>query len=382
PPPPPRASCRPCRDIDRTDAAGIAHGTLRLARDRNLLTGLLGLSVGLAGLPATPLRAQNPSEDPPDSPIRFDFEEPQFLPGSIHAQHGWWVDQGGSAVVPGLGLEGSAGLAVEPADPFSQGRLTLLRPGSTDSALFLDFRVRLRAAEWLVLEESFDIDSARIGLFRTTDDPSLAEWHVFHGNGTGDGMWLNTGVAAAIDPLTDVTTGWIRLTIREDLSDATWDFWVDGHLTATGLGFQFPPDPGETYFFILGDPYEPVILDDVTVSIENPPGLVDQEVQPPEPPPGDHGPAGDPADPDADALLDSDADGLPDAWEMAHGLNALDPTDAAIDLDGDGLTALDEYLIGSDVGNKDVRRSVVSHNAEVFNRFAGVSTRRAVVPAP
>ena len=181
------------------------------------------------------------------------------------------MDQGIAAVVPGLGLEGSAGLAVEPADPFSQGRLTLLRPGSTDSALFLDFRVRLPAAEWLVLEESFDIDSARIGLFRTTDDPSLAEWHVFHGNGTGDGMWLNTGVAAAIDPLTEVTTGWIRLTIREDLSDSTWDFWVDGLLTATGLGFQFPPEPDETHFFILGDPHEPVILDDITVSIETPP---------------------------------------------------------------------------------------------------------------
>ena len=85
-----------------------------------------------------------------------------------------------------------------------------------DSGLFFDFFVRLPAATALVLDETFDIDSARIGLFRTSADPSLAEWHVFHGNGQGDGVWLNTGVAAALDPLTEGTLGWTRLTIRED----------------------------------------------------------------------------------------------------------------------------------------------------------------------
>jgi YVTN family beta-propeller protein len=47
-------------------------------------------------------------------------------------------------------------------------------------------------------------------------------------------------------------------------------------------------------------------------------------------------------------LADADQDGLPDAWEAAHGLNANDPEDAALDLDGDGRTNAEEYQSGTD----------------------------------
>lgn len=54
--------------------------------------------------------------------------------------------------------------------------------------------------------------------------------------------------------------------------------------------------------------------------------------------------AEDPVDKDEDL----DADKLPDLWEDAHNLNKRDPRDATSDQDGDGFTALEEFLAGTD----------------------------------
>lgn len=44
------------------------------------------------------------------------------------------------------------------------------------------------------------------------------------------------------------------------------------------------------------------------------------------------------------APKDSDADGMPDAWEVAHGLNPHDHRDGNADRNGDGWTNLEEWL--------------------------------------
>lgn len=44
--------------------------------------------------------------------------------------------------------------------------------------------------------------------------------------------------------------------------------------------------------------------------------------------------------------IDSDNDGMPDAWEKKYGLNPNDPTDAVKDSNGDGYTNIEKYING------------------------------------
>jgi hypothetical protein len=46
-------------------------------------------------------------------------------------------------------------------------------------------------------------------------------------------------------------------------------------------------------------------------------------------------------------FLDSNGDGLPDAWELAHGLDPFARSNAELDPDGDGVTNLQEFLSGT-----------------------------------
>jgi len=63
---------------------------------------------------------------------------------------------------------------------------------------------------------------------------------------------------------------------------------------------------------------------------------------------------------------DDDNDGMPDTFENDNGLNRLDPADAALDKDMDGLTNLQEYQIGTNPGNPDTDGDGKS-DADEFN---------------
>jgi hypothetical protein len=75
--------------------------------------------------------------------------------------------------------------------------------------------------------------------------------------------------------------------------------------------------------------------------------------------------------------LDSDGDGLPDDWEIAHQLNPNSPDDAAIDSDGDGLTNLQEYQAGTDPRSvaSSLRLTAAFEADQIILRFAAVEGR-------
>lgn len=52
-----------------------------------------------------------------------------------------------------------------------------------------------------------------------------------------------------------------------------------------------------------------------------------------------------------DPSTDSDGDGLPDIWERKYGLNPFDPSDAALDSDGDTFSNTEEFVASTDPAN-------------------------------
>jgi len=66
------------------------------------------------------------------------------------------------------------------------------------------------------------------------------------------------------------------------------------------------------------------------------------------------------------ADTDDDNDLIPDAYELANGLNPLLSSDAATDLDGDGLTNLEEFNANTAANNVDTDGDGSNDNVDVF----------------
>lgn len=108
--------------------------------------------------------------------------------------------------------------------------------------------------------------------------------------------------------------GWIHLMVRQDLNRKTWDLWLDG--TLVSMDEKLPASMEAPSLSLQGSPKGTTYMDAVAIGQNNP------------------------------LFADQDSDGMPDAYEVAHGLNPY-ADDRNGDLDGDGVTNIREHLQGT-----------------------------------
>ncbi len=202
----------------------------------------------------------------------------------------------------------------------SSGFLTASFPGSTVSAVtFVDFYLKPVAGpfESLPLSAS-DVTSAMSGL---VDDEGTGWLYVVHGDGQGSGQWQRVPHEFSLTA-DGVSTSWVRFTYRLNYTTKTWDLYLDNKLVATDLRFLDDLLDAFTQFRLKGGGLAPVYFDFFYAGYENP------------------------------VFLDSDSDGMSDAYETANGLD-LYADDRDLDSDFDGVVNIQEFLRDLHAGDPD-----------------------------
>ena len=258
----------------------------------------------------------------------FELSEGYRL-GPLDTQLGWSV----------------VGLAEVASSPVSGGLQAVAVAPSTPTALlvrafvhndprttFVDLFAMPAAAPAPAAGVFFETEAARVAL---TANGSAGIVQVFDGDGAGGGAWAVAASSLVLDT-SGATTDWQRFTVRTDYSAKKWDLYLNGQMIAAELGFL---DNSKNTFGGIGLSGHATLVtgfDDLLVAFENP------------------------------LFADADHDGMDDAWEAVHG---LDPSvnDRNADPDGDGLSNIREYLLGTDPQNADTDGDGTADGTEVAN---------------
>lgn len=229
------------------------------------------------------------------------FEAPTYQDGQSIDKVGGWTVTGTATVTADQSAEGTQSLKIA-----ASGTLSKLL--AVPELRFIDLAVLPAYTEVGQPAETLNIGGAKLSFVESGSGGQII---VVSGTDT-EGLSVGTSYSIEADNL---GKDWVRVTVREDVKKGTWDLFLDGEPTV----FDQILAKDNPSFRLENASGEAVYLDSYTESAENP------------------------------LFKDSDGDGMPDAYEVANGLNPhID--DRESDLDVDGISNIREMFNGSSPG--------------------------------
>lgn len=250
-------------------------------------------------------------------PIGFETGEGFGLGDPIDLYSGWSTE-GGEISEEEAG-EGSRSLALFPLQTGIAGAERLVQPmewGSENVAFFTTWILPGSSEDEELFAAEINVDGARVRFYQVTvESEQVGLIFAVSAETTGD---------VEVDTLLDYAVieqvgaeEWMRVDLRLDYGVGAWDLYVDGFPLLTDLALPsgvFAPIFQE--FSGAEDGSSTAFIDGVKLSTTN------------------------------TLFVDTNRDGLPDAWERTYGMNLMHNNRDG-DPDGDGVRNIEEYFSGT-----------------------------------
>lgn len=297
----------------------------------------------------------------PSLPYTADFETTEgYSISSLNGQLGWTVPTGSASIVTTGSAHGTQSAVLAAQSPASEvdHEFGSLPPDAT--IVYADLFAKPVAGIDYVTATLLDVDAARVAFIKTG---TTGQFAALDGDGLGAGTWKNLGPTVALDVSSAAST-WQRVTARLDYTNKTWDLYINGAMVAADLKFRLNTATYFSWLSLKGHTAAAVQLDDVYIGAPNPlfadtnnNGIDDawETAHAMSLASNNRSP-----DPDGDGLTniqeyalgtdpnkaDTDGDGMPDGWEVKYGLNPMSALDGLLDPDNDGINNSKEYMLG------------------------------------